>query len=180
MAGRSQHYIPRLVLRGFLARRTSRDEYAWVARKTGEIFCGNLEGIATQRDFYSDPARPGEATLDRQITDYEDRLATLVSALRALPIGAAADASVAAEVIAHLTPRAATVRSLFSDALARLLEQAAPVLNNTDTMRRFAGLNSPAPTDVFRRVFRSRHHCRAARARCPSRSQSENWFPGRC
>ncbi|MBP7704062.1 MAG: hypothetical protein KA105_02110 [Caulobacter sp.] len=51
MAGRNQHYIPRLILRGFLARQTARDEYAWVARKSGEIFCGNLEGIAAQRDF---------------------------------------------------------------------------------------------------------------------------------
>lgn len=150
MAGRNQHYIPRLILRGFLARQTARDEYAWVARKSGEIFCGNLEGIAAQRDFYSEPARPGEITLDQRITDYEQRLTPLVVKLRALAVGAVVDTTIAAEVIAHLAPRAATIRSLFSDALGRLITQAAPVLADPDVLRRVAGLNAPAPTETFR------------------------------
>ena len=97
---RNQHFVPRAVLRGFLARKTKRDEYAWAARRTGEIFCGNIEGIGAARDFYSDPpSGQNELTLDRTITSYETHLAELLKELREVPVGGLADSATSAEVI---------------------------------------------------------------------------------
>lgn len=147
---RNQHYVPRAVLRGFLARQTKRDEYAWCARRTGQIFCGNIEGIGAERDFYSGPpSSPNEQTLDKTITDYETRLAELLRQLRAVPVGGLADSRTAAEVIGHLTPRAASLRTLMATGIETLASRAAHLFADEDEVSRILGLEGPGPTAHF-------------------------------
>lgn len=154
---RNQHFVPRAVLRGFLARKTKRDEYAWSARRTSQVFCGNIEGIGAARDFYSDPPTgQNEPTLDRTITDYETRLAELLRELRAVPIGASADSATAAEVIGHLTPRAASLRTLMSNGIGALASRAEQLFTSEDEVSRILGLKGPGPTAHFVRQMGQR------------------------
>lgn len=147
---RNQHFVPRAVLRGFLARKTKRDEYAWAARRTGEIFCGNIEGIGAARDFYSDPpSGQNELTLDRTITSYETHLAELLKELREVPVGGLADSATSAEVIGHLAPRAASLRTLMSKGVEALASRAERLFTNADEVSRILGLQGPGPTAHF-------------------------------
>ena len=70
--------------------------------------------MLAQRYFYSRLSTDGSKTLDDMITEYENRLGGLIVDLRIIPVDGEVDAELAAEVIAHLTPRAATVRRDYS------------------------------------------------------------------
>jgi hypothetical protein len=109
MAGRKQHFIPRLLLRAFVDRR---DQKVFVFRQD-KIYPSaiNAGGIAAERDFYSSPDDP---SLDDKITAYENSLATMLNSLKQLSHGATVSSEIAAELVVHLTVRAAFFRSIGS------------------------------------------------------------------
>lgn len=111
MSGRKQHFIPRVLLRGF-AREIRGTERVWVRHRERGAFESNVLDVAASRDFYSAPA--GDAvslTLDDRITDYENQLAEALGRLRTAPEGPV-DTGLATEVVSHLFFRTEAIRDL--------------------------------------------------------------------
>ncbi|MCP6134276.1 hypothetical protein NL393_34395, partial [Klebsiella pneumoniae] len=85
-------------------------------------------------DFYSKPANDANKTLDDKLTDYEGRLGELLRILREKNVGTDVEASIAAEVIAHLTPRSKSLRSIFGHGTQKLISGLADVISDKTLM----------------------------------------------
>lgn len=68
---------------------------------------------------------------------------------RAIPIDGKASADVAAEVIAHLTPRSANVRRIFGTGMEGLMTAAADAFADEDTIFTMLGLAEPVPNPTW-------------------------------
>jgi hypothetical protein len=150
MSGRNQHFIPRMLLRGFRSRGDEARTYVWVARREGGVFEPNIIGVAAQNDFYSAPSSDGRPTLDDAITHYEDRLGALLMGLRRLDFGETAPAEDASEVVSHLTRRVPGFRHFMGDTVSDLFQRASDHFSRPEVIRGLAGLEGPEPTEVFR------------------------------
>jgi hypothetical protein len=154
MAGKVQHEIPRLYLRGFLIPDENGAERVFVFRRGGTFFASSIERAAAEKYFYSRPSNNKDETLDDRITQYEARrLGSLVRQLRGARVGSIVDAGVAAEITAHLTTRNAHLRGTFAHGVTRLVTTASRVLSEEESFRRFLGLDRPVPSDVLRRAL---------------------------
>lgn len=119
MAGRKQHFIPQALQRGFgvAAGKATR---VYVFKKGQEAYRSSTEGVAAERDFYSEPS-DGQS-VDDKITDYEGRvLAPAIAAMREAPEGLV-ESHVAAAVVVHLSIRSAFFRGTYSAAATELLD----------------------------------------------------------
>lgn len=103
MSGKKQHHIPQFLQRGFLF--DVKAEKTDAHRRKGVSPLASIADVAGQRFFYSRLSSDGSKTLDDKITRYENRLGGLLIKLRAIPVDEPLNAALAAEVIAHLTPR---------------------------------------------------------------------------
>lgn len=142
MSGRIQHHIPQSFQRGFLISSKSKQTYVY---RVDKHYVSNIDRIAAQRDFYSQPSNDGKKTLDDVITSYEDRLGHLLGTLRALEMGTAADAKIAAEVIAHLTPRGNSVRRMFGSGVTNLMIGVSEVFADKEAIVSLLGLAEAVP-----------------------------------
>lgn len=147
MAGKKQHHIPRSLQRGFLF--DVKAEKTYVHRRDGGIFPKSISDVAAKRYFYSRMSSDGSKTLDDLITDYENRLGRLLIKLRAVPIDYTIDADVAAEVIAHLTPRSANVRHIFGSGIKQMIAATAEAFSEEDTFVQILGLAEPEPNQTW-------------------------------
>ena len=105
--------------------------------------------MAAQRYFYSRLSSDGNKTLDDLITEYENRLGGLLIKLRAVPVEGEVDAEVAAEVIAHLTPRSANMRRFFGSGVKHVMTAAAEAFADEDAMEQMLGLAEPEPNNTW-------------------------------
>jgi hypothetical protein len=147
VAGKKQHHIPQSVQRGFLF--DTKGERTYVHRREGGIFPKVISDVAAQRFFYSRLSDDGSKTLDDEITAYESRLGGLLIKLRAVGVDETVDAEVAAEVIAHLTPRTRNMRRMFGSGMEQLMTAAADALADEDTITRMLGLAEPEPNETW-------------------------------
>lgn len=149
MSGRKQHHIPQSVLRAFETPSKGKKTQVWVFSKRNQ-FKAPTDDVAAERHFYSELSTDGTKTLDDLITDYENGFTNQISSLRSVPVGASADAAIAAEVIAHLTIRNAHLRNSFSGGIRLLVEQATDLFCNDQNIRTLFGIDgktfSPAMT----------------------------------
>ncbi len=151
MAGKVQHEIPQLYQRGFLIPNTGDAERIFVFRRGGQVYASNINRSGAEGYFYSKPSEDGSRTLDDEITDYEkDRLDGLVHELRGLSVGAIADPSTAAEVIAHLTTRNAHLRGTFTEGFTTVARSAFSAFTDQGNLKRLLGLEETRVTQVFR------------------------------
>lgn len=146
MAGRIQHYIPQSFQRGFFIPEKPNQTHVY---RTDKAYISNINRVAAKRDFYSKPSGTSERTLDDIITNYEDRLGNLLHQLRNLDIGDSANASVAAEVIAHLTPRGNSARSIFSSGAKNLISGASELFSDKLELIFQLGLDTPSPNKTW-------------------------------
>lgn len=147
MSGKKQHHIPQALQRGFLF--DVKAEKTYVHRRKGGNFPKSISDVAAQRYFYSRLSTDGSMTLDEMITQYENRLGGLLIKLRVVPVDGEVDADVAAEVIAHLTPRNANMRRIFGSGMEQLMTAAAEALADEDTVVQMLGLAEPEPNDTW-------------------------------
>jgi hypothetical protein len=120
-----------------------------VHRRSGGNFLASISDVLAQRYFYSRLSSDGSKTLDDMITEYENSLGDLLIKLRSIPIDGEADADVAAEVIAHLTPRSANVRRIFRSGIVQLTTAAAEAFADEDTVVTMLGLTEPEPNPTW-------------------------------
>jgi hypothetical protein len=140
MSGRKQHHIPQSVLRGFETPSTGRKSHVWVFSKRKK-YKSPTDDVAAERHFYSELSTDGTQTLDDLITANETSLANGLSLLRNAPDGVEADGAVAAEVIAHLTIRNAHLRRSITGAFRMLLDRAADIFCNEESLRTLLGVD---------------------------------------
>ncbi|SOD57927.1 DUF4238 domain-containing protein [Pseudoxanthomonas wuyuanensis] len=153
MAGRKQHYIPRMLLKGFLIKRKGNDTQAWVFKNGEKPYSGSILDIAAKRFFYSDLTADGSKSLDDRITDYEIRLGSLLDQLRNTTDGEQVNSLVAAEVVAHLSIRGAYLREIFSHGVRGLIEGAASLLDDHETTRALLGVDDHEPNSILLTVM---------------------------
>lgn len=139
MAGRKQHFIPQALQRGFgvvLGKATR----VYVLKKGQQPYRSSTEGVAAQRDFYSEPS--DEQSLDDKITTYEGSvLAPAIAALREAPAGPI-DSHMAAAVVVHLSIRSAFIRASFSAAATGMLDHFANAMHSDQTARTLLDVDS--------------------------------------
>lgn len=139
MAGRKQHFIPQDLQRGFGVAKGKKTQ-VHVFKKGQAPYHSSTEGVAAQRDFYSEPSN--EQSLDDKITTYEGTvLAPAVAALREAPAGPI-DSHVAAAVVVHLSIRSAFVRGSFSAAAAEVLDHFAGAMCSDEASRALLEVDS--------------------------------------
>lgn len=139
MAGRKQHFIPQALQRGFGVVKGKKTQ-VYVFKKGQEPYHSSTEGVAAQRDFYSEQS--DEQSLDDKITIYERTvLAPAVAALREAPAGPV-DSHVAAAVVVHLSIRSAFLRGSFSAAATEILDHFADAMCNDQTARALLEVDS--------------------------------------
>jgi hypothetical protein len=147
MSGKKQHHIPRSLQRGFLF--DLNPERTYLHRRNRGNLPVSITDVLAKRYFYSRLSSDGSETLDDSITQYENRLGSLLIDLRAIPINGEADAGVAAEVIAHLAPRSAHVRGIFGRGAGHLMTRTAKAFADNNTFATMLGLTDPIPNPIW-------------------------------
>ncbi len=79
MGGERQHYIPRLLLRGFASNISKDKVLVWYFRKGEDPIEVSTKDIALEKNFYG---KPGEGSLDETITDKEKDFANAINRAR--------------------------------------------------------------------------------------------------
>ncbi len=102
MAGSNQHYIPRFLLRGFLAT----DSEVWVHEPYRSSLV-SIKKAAAEHEFYGSP---GAGSLDERITNFENRGALRLNLFRSAH--GSVDAEWAAKLFVHFAFRSKLIRSL--------------------------------------------------------------------
>lgn len=149
MAGRKQHYIPQCLLRGFEASRSGKGEQVIVFRHGRDPYLSGISDVAAQRDFYSGLSEDGKKTLDDVITEYENRLGSLLSELRSIEPGQPIAPRLAAEVVSHLTIRTASVRDLFGLGAQELMSGVSLFLGDSEVVRQYLKIDSAEPDPLI-------------------------------
>ncbi len=147
MTGKNQHHIPQCLQRGFLF--TKKQEKTFVFRGVGPGCLERIKDVSSDEYFYSYPSDGGTKTLDEQITDYENRLGILLGKLRSAEINETVDACLAAEVVAHLTPRSAHTRKTFVYGAKRAMTLVKETIADQNSMAFLLGLEAPEPAKTW-------------------------------
>ncbi len=142
MSGRKQHYIPQSLLKSFETPSKGKTKKVWVFKKGQKPFLSATEDVAAQRDFYSDPLKDGLLTLDDRITGYEIELNRLIETLLKAPADLPVDSTVAAEVVTHLTIRAAFLRGVATFGVNHLIGSAVDLLGSEEYLRASWGIDT--------------------------------------
>ena len=143
MAGKRQHYIPRLLQRGFIANPRDKAEQTWLHRQGIGAKLVGIGDIGVADWFYSRKSLNGQPTLDDAITEYESDLANRVQSLREAAVGTTVAAHHAAETVVHLVLRAAHLRNLMSSGVSRFIGELKALLNHPARLGAFTGLTGP-------------------------------------
>ncbi len=102
MAGRRQHFIPRMLLRGF----ADAKEQVRVTHRFRGRFLASIGNVALERDFFG---APGSGTVDEVVSSEENKIKTILEAVRSAK--GAVDSESAATLISHMTSRVRGIRT---------------------------------------------------------------------
>lgn len=143
MAGKRQHYVPRLLQRGFLDDPTDAAERIWLHRPGTAARLVGIRDVGVEDWFYSRKATDGAPTLDDAITDYEHDLAKNMRTLRDAALGAGIDAALAAETVVHFVLRAAHLRRIMSSGATSATDEIAALFTDPARLGAMLGLTGP-------------------------------------
>ena len=144
MAGKRQHYVPRLLQRGFLANPQDEAERTWLHRHGAEARLVGIRDVGVEDWFYSRKSLDGTPTLDDMITDLEGDLGTCVGALRTCPPGSVVDATEAARTVVHLVIRTAHLRRVMSAGMTGIVDEIQSLFTDPARLGRMIGTAKPA------------------------------------
>lgn len=142
MAGKRQHYIPRFLQRGFLAKQTGEAERTWLHRRGSAARLVGIKDVGVGEFFYSKLSTADEERLDDLITSIEWNIHTSLQELQRAPRGAIADSRIPACITMHLTLRTAHVRSTFLQGAEQLIDQLFVLISDPDKLRELIGVDS--------------------------------------
>jgi hypothetical protein len=142
MAGKRQHYVPRLLQRGFLHDPSQQAERTWLHRRPIEPRLVSIRDVGVEEWFYSKESSGGELTLDDIITNIESDLSGTINDLRATPIGSAVNSDIAAHFVVHLVMRTNHLRTLMSKGFSSVSEKIQSIFSDPSSLERMFGFNS--------------------------------------
>lgn len=141
MAGKRQHYVPRLLQRGFLA--DDDGERTWLHRAGGPVRLVGIKDVGTEDWFYSRKGAPGELTLDDAITTFEQDLGKDVAILRTTPAGAQIEAGLAARITVHLVMRTVHLRRTIEHGIDGVTDEIESLFTDPTRLGAMMGIDSP-------------------------------------
>ncbi|MEQ9135773.1 MAG: DUF4238 domain-containing protein [Thalassobaculum sp.] len=176
MAGRKQHHIPQVLLRGFAQDGGGKNQRVAVYHRERGIYEPATLGVAAERDFYSSPTGGDEETLDDKITAYESRITSFLDKIRACDTKIV-DALEAAEAVTHLSIRPAYIREVFSEMTARLFQQIEDSHDFTDTWK-LLQLDRLTPGKEMMKTLEEQYAEYADRTTLPKRKFIQTLYDG--
>lgn len=149
MAGKNQHFIPRLLQRGFLCRKTKKRDFTFAYCKEYEPRERRIDSLGAQTHFYSGPSSDGSPTLDDKITAYENNLGVRLNEWRELDPGTPIDSALASEVVTHLSSRTQSLRTTFWSGVTTLMNSMRDKLSDRDGIADIFGLEDNSADSVL-------------------------------
>lgn len=143
MAGKRQHYVPRLLQRGFLADPAGEAERTWLHRPGVAARIVGIGDVGVEDWFYSRKSAAGEPTLDDAITAFEKDLGNDVAILRGTAPGTTIDPALAARSVVHLVMRTAHLRRTISSGIDSITGEIEAMFTNPARLGSMLGLVSP-------------------------------------
>lgn len=143
MVGKRQHYVPRLLQRGFLIAPLDDGERTWLHRHSASPKLVGIRDVGVEDWFYSRKSVDGSTTLDDAITEYERDLSHSVNAFRNADPGTVIDSRHAAEIVVHLVLRAAHLRNLMVSGVARMTSEIEAMFTDPARLSTMIGLDGP-------------------------------------
>jgi hypothetical protein len=146
MAGKRQHYVPKFLQRGFLARKRSESEGEW----TWWHFRGDspkplaITHIGVEEYFYSRLSKDGGRTLDDVITDRESGIQEDLTHARESPFGTLLDSVRMGRLVAHFVLRTAFIRSVFGNAAQQVVDEVIAAVGTVRGARKHLGIDDSA------------------------------------
>lgn len=142
MAGKRQHYVPRLLQRGFLLDPTEEAERTWQHRRGLAPKPVSISDVGVEAWFYSRKSSDGSPTLDDYITDLEDELGPIVATFRETAPGAGIDADDAATCVVHLVMRTKHLRRMLDDGINSIIEEVGELFSDPSRTGNLFGFGS--------------------------------------
>lgn len=151
MSGRKQHYVPRLVLRGFEAVKTRKGtSQVWWFPKDKDAVCTAVDNVFAQRDFYKNP----DSDLDDKLTEMESRLGQFVNQARTLVIPEQVSSISEAVDLCHtMSMRSRWIREMFERVGHTALNFVSDQLSNSEGVLAILKKQSEEDPDWLRDSF---------------------------
>lgn len=132
MAGKKQHDLPRLLLRGF-AEVEGETESVWLFRKDAVPKTVSIQDVGHSKFFYD---KPGPGTLDAFITDKENEYGAFVARLRRERRLNSSDKETLVEFVHSLVLRTRNLRDIMTRGVSSMLNELQPTFTDAEAARR--------------------------------------------
>jgi Protein of unknown function (DUF4238) len=133
MAGIKQHYLPRLLLKGFASRTSGKEIFTWAYRKGQSVFEPNINDFSAERNFYG---KQGARNVDDQITTLEGEYAEFIEILRAQEDSTAIHDDRIVQFVTHILVRTKHLRESFSQSSNILMDKISERLSDSENIKR--------------------------------------------
>ncbi|WP_142848747.1 DUF4238 domain-containing protein [Telmatospirillum sp. J64-1] len=154
MAGKRQHYVPRLLQRGFLHDPAEKAERTWLHRPHTPPKLVGIRDVGVGDWFYSEKSLDGLPTLDDEITALEGDLSAVVNDMRARQPGEVVSPGVAARCVVHLAMRTDHIRRVMLEALTELTDEIQTLFSDTSRLANAFGLHNAELSQTVAEVIR--------------------------
>lgn len=124
MSGKRHHYIPQLLLRGFLSKKKKKEMYSYVYEKGKASYEANIKNIAVETYFY----KHADNDADESITKKEGMFATEINRIRSTGSLDGVSLEVLVSFVESLAVRTKNMRSLLEDSTGYLIESASKAI----------------------------------------------------
>lgn len=154
MAGKNQHYLQRMMQRGFKRAESSRrNPSVWVYTKDQAPSIKRIEKTGAEDEFNSPVSENQIKTLDDKITDWEAHRQADVRAWRKLADGSAVDSHKAAELINVTGFRTRALRRSLETAIGELLAELVEALKDPEFLASYVATNKEFSESIHQQVY---------------------------
>jgi len=153
VAGKRQHYVPRFLLRGFLADPDAEAERTYLHKRDDEPRLVGIRDVGVGEHFYSKVTVDGTKSLDEFITDIESGPLHDLSIVKGAPVGETIQSSLAVRLISHLTVRTAHVRETFQKATSQILGEFGKLFTDSGRVRAYLGVDDVGSNAISAKII---------------------------
>jgi hypothetical protein len=147
MKGPRQHILPRLLLKGFASRVDGNKIFTWVHWKNGKILEVSIKDVSVGKYFYG---KEGEASVDAEISAFENNFAGFINELRDKPNGTVVTDSSIADFITHLCLRTKHLRDSFDYPSEFLVDKLREYLSDSNNVKTLVLKDPKIMEDAFK------------------------------
>ena len=146
MAGKRQHYVPKLLQRGFLDSSPVDAERTWLHLHGRDARLVGIGDVGVKDWFYSKKSVDGNPTLDDIITDLERDLSASIHKMRASEPGTTFDPDVAAQTVVHLVIRTDHLRRAMTEGMNSITKEIESLFIDRERLGDMLGLSQTGPS----------------------------------